>query len=122
MDADLCKSCQMLEMLLIENTQRGSHHKKPFRTVFVQLKCNGMVLSTERIGYPESVSDDYAMLCEPNGACSNIVTVQFLSEQMMEDYDSAVSRAFSRIDGYGETECPQHCIYDFEQKLSEMSR
>ena len=112
----------MLEALLIEDTQRGSHCKKPFRTVFVQLKCNGVVLSTERIGDPEPVSDDYAMLCEPNGACSNIVTVQFLSEQMVEDYDSAVSRAFSRIDGYCGTERPRHCIYEFEQELSEMIR
>ena len=112
----------MLEVLLIENTQRGSQHEKPFRTVFVQLKCNGMVMSTERIGNPEFVSNDYAMLCEPNGACSNIITMQFLSEQMVEDYDSAVSRAFSRIDGYAGTERPQHCIYEFEQELSEMSR
>ena len=123
MDAEFCKNCPRLETRLLENTHRGSVGQKfPFRTVFIQVLCDNIVMATEPVGKPEFVSDDYAMLCEPNGTCSNIITKQFLSEQMADDYDGAVERAFSRIDGYGENERPQQCSYEFEQEMSEMNR
>ncbi len=124
MDAEFCKNCQKLQVLLIENTRRDSVKGSiPFRTVFVQLVCNGgTILAMEPVGKSEFVTNEYAMLCEPNGICSNIITKQFLSEQMAEDYDNAIERAFARIDGYSQNERPPQCSYEFEQEMSEMTR
>lgn len=121
MDSDFCRGCERLERRLVENTCRGSKHMLPFRCVFVQMACNGRILSMEPVGQPEFVDEEYAILCQPNSTCSNVIDSKFLSEQMLRDYDDACQRAFGRIDGYSTNELPEQCIYRMEQELSSLN-
>lgn len=121
MDGDFCRNCDRFKMRLIENTSRGSRKMLPFRAMFIQLMCGNKPLSMEPVGKPEVVDEDYALLCQPNCVCSNIVDRTFLSEQMKEDYDDAVKRAFDRIGGYGQGEIPDRCEYRMEQELSTLN-
>lgn len=131
MDSEFCRHCQSLTTVLLEYTHRGSKIGFPYRTVYVQLLClaqpkssipyHQKILAMEQVGKSEVVSDDYALLCQPNDTYTGIISKDFLSDQMLDDYDDALKRAFSRIDGYGSVELPEGCEYTFEQELSDMA-
>lgn len=121
MDSDFCKNCDRMNSRLIENTCRGNRGMLPFRTVFVQILCDKKVLAMEPVGKPELVDEECATLCYPNTTYSNIIDFQFLSQQMKDDYDGSLNRAFRRIDGYCSTDIPLKCKYMMEQELSNMS-
>lgn len=121
MDSEFCRNCPNFKMRLVENICRGSRKMLPFRAVFVQMMCGAKPMAMEPVGKPEFVDEDYAILCQPDRTCSNIIDRQFLSGQMLDDYDDAVARAFRRIDGYGQNEIPDRCEYLMEQEMSGMN-
>lgn len=121
MDSYFCRNCEKFQCRILENTCRGGRKQPPFRAVFIQMLCGTKILATERVGYAERVDEDYALLCQPNATYTGIISKDFLSEQMLEDYDSAERRAFKRIDGYLECEMPSRCEYRFEQELSNLN-
>lgn len=121
MDSYFCKNCDRLKCVLIENTYCGKT-KPPYRKLFLQLICDRKVLAMEPIGNSEPVDSDYALLCKPKYACSNIVTEEFLSKQMMDDYEDAKDRAFRRINSCELNKMPVNCEYLFEQEFSSMNR
>lgn len=121
MDSYFCRNCERVTTTLIENTY-NNRKNPPYRVVYVQLSCgDGKILATEQLGEVEDVSDEYSIFCNPY-ACSNIISVDFLSSQMLDDYNDAINRAFGKIDAHGENELPEDCLYKFEHEFSDMNR
>jgi len=121
MDSDFCKNCDRLSLVLVENTYSG-RKTPPYRKMFLQVFCDRKILAMEQIGNSELVDNDYALLCKPKYACSNIVTEEFLSKQMMDDYENAKVRAFNKINSHEKSDLPCNCEYLFEQRISDMNR
>ena len=116
--------CGRKQVRLVENTyRRNAYGDIPFRAVFVQVVCGGgTILAMEPVGHAEFVTDDYAMLCEPGGSCSNYIERESLSSQMLLDYDSAIGRAFVKIGSLPLMAIPDRCDYRFEQEVCEMAK
>ncbi len=121
MDSDFCRNCDRFKCVLLENTCR-SKKMPPFRTVYMLLKCGKKILSSEPVGQAEPANEDCVVFCKPNSCASNYITKNYLSQQMLDDYDDALRRSFARIDSFSCTELPRNCKYMFEQEFCDMNK